>query len=131
MLQVAGIATVAEAGNDATPPDVCIVEGPSLAANDDSCHITPNPFSVSGVPTILLLPEPNNKQRRKALNAGYTIVIGTPASPRLLYRRIAHALQNSRRSKRLARAAQTLAITVPAEGKTQEQPALMADAPAN
>jgi DNA-binding NarL/FixJ family response regulator len=100
--EISGIATVAEAAGAGAvaPPDIFIVEGPSLAANDEAEEVSTNPFAASGIPTILLLPNATSEQRRKATRAGYAIVIGMPASPRLLYRRIAHALQNARRAKR-------------------------------
>jgi DNA-binding NarL/FixJ family response regulator len=100
--QISGIATVAEAAGVCAlaAPDLFIVEGPSLAANDEDDEISANPFAASGIPTILLIPDATMLQRRKAARAGYAIVIGMPASPRLVYRRIAHALQNARRVKR-------------------------------
>jgi DNA-binding NarL/FixJ family response regulator len=105
--EISGIATVADAAGVCTTasPDLIIVEGPSLAANDEADEISPNPFATSGIPTILLLPNATNEQRRKATRAGYAIVLGTPVSPRLLYRRIAHVLQNARRAKRRVEAA--------------------------
>jgi DNA-binding NarL/FixJ family response regulator len=105
--KICGIATVAEAAGACAEgsPDLFIIEGPSLAANDENDEVTANPFAASGIPTILLLPNATSVQRRKAARAGYAIVIGMPASPRLLYRRIAHALQNARRVKRRIEAA--------------------------
>lgn len=100
--RISGIATVAEAAGVCAQdaPDLFIVEGPSLAANDEADEVSANPFAASGIPTILLLPNPTTIQRRKAARAGYAVVLGMPVSPRLLYRRIAHALQNARRAKR-------------------------------
>lgn len=104
---IASIATVAEVATvtDA-PPDIFVIEGPSLAANDEAGSISPNPFSASGIPAILLLPAATSEQRRLAARAGYSVVLGAPVPPRLLYRRIAHLLQNARRAKRRAQQGQ-------------------------
>ena len=98
--EVTGIATVADAGKSGPLPDLFIVEGPSLADNDHGDEISANPFAASGVAAILLIPAATNIQRRKAIQAGYQIVIATPASPRLIYRRIGHVLQIARRVRR-------------------------------
>lgn len=99
--EIESIATVAEAPTAARiAPDVFIVEGPSLAANDEAGSISSNPFLASGIPTILLLPAATTEQRRRATKAGYSVVLGAPVPPRLLYRRIAHLLQVARRAKR-------------------------------
>ena len=98
--EVQGIATVAEACAGGSAPDLYLVEGPSLAANDEGGTISPNPFAASGIPTILMLPSPTNDHRRLALRAGYAFALAAPVSPRLLYRRIAQLLQNARRAKR-------------------------------
>lgn len=124
---IVGIATVADAGNGAAPADLYIVEGPSLAANDDGDGISPNPFAASGIATILLLPDATNTQRRKALNAGYSIVIGLPVSPRLLYRRIGHVMQIARRAKQ--RGAIALAVNARIEPVAHEEPALAVSIP--
>lgn len=101
--EVLSIATIAEVATvTGALPDIFIVEGPSLAANDEAGSISSNPFSASGIPAILLLPAPTNEQRRAAMRAGYSVVLGAPVPPRLLYRRIAHLLQNARRAKRRA-----------------------------
>ena len=97
--EIAGIATVAETST-ASPPDLYLIEGPSLAANDAGGSISPNPFAASAIPTILMLPEPTAEQRRMALRAGYTVVLAAPVPVRLLYRRVAQLLQNARRTKR-------------------------------
>jgi|GEM_PF-991767 len=97
--EIAGIATVAETST-ASLPDLFLIEGPSLSANDAGGSIAPNPFAASTIPTVLMLPEPTNEQRRAALRAGYTIVLAAPVPHRLLYRRIAQLLQNARRAKR-------------------------------
>jgi DNA-binding NarL/FixJ family response regulator len=99
--EIEGIATVAERSS-VSVPDLYLVEGPSLSANDAGGAISPNPFAASGIPTILMLPEPTNDQRRMALRAGYTIVLAAPVPLRLLYRRVAQLLQNARRAKRRA-----------------------------
>lgn len=99
--EIAGIATVAET-SAVTAPDLYLIEGPSLSANDAGGAISPNPFAASTIPTILMLPEPTDAQRRMALRAGYTIVLAAPVPLRLLYRRIAQLLQNARRAKRRA-----------------------------
>lgn len=96
---ITAIATVAETST-VSPPDLYLIEGPILAANDAGGAISPNPFAASAIPTILMLPEPTNEQRRLALRAGYTIVLAAPVPLRLLYRRIAQLLQNARRAKR-------------------------------
>jgi len=57
--EIAGIATVAETSS-ASPPDLYIVEGPSLSANDAGGSIAPNPFAASAIPTVLILPEPTS-----------------------------------------------------------------------
>ncbi|HRF07169.1 MAG TPA: hypothetical protein PL193_00770 [Xanthobacteraceae bacterium] len=99
--EVESIATVAEVPSVAwTAPDVFIVEGPSRAANEEAGSISSNPFLASGIPTILLLPAATNEQRRRAIKAGYSVVLGAPVPPRLLYRRIAHLMQVTRRAKR-------------------------------
>lgn len=98
---IVGIATVAET-SAATPADLYLIEGPSLSANDAGGSISPNPFAASAIPTVLMLPEPTNEQRRMALRAGYTIVLAAPVPIRLLYRRIAQLLQNARRAKKRA-----------------------------
>ena len=85
-----------------TAPDLYLIEGPSLSANDAGGAISPNPFAASRIPTILMLPEPTDAQRRMALRAGYTIVLAAHVPLRLLYRRIAQLLQNARRAKRRA-----------------------------
>ncbi len=97
--QITGIATVAETST-ASPPDLYLIEGPSLSANDAGGSISPNPFAASAIPTILMLPEPTAEQRRLALRAGYTVVLAAPVPVRLLYRRVAQLLQNARRAKR-------------------------------
>jgi DNA-binding NarL/FixJ family response regulator len=97
--EIAGIATVAETST-ASLPDLFLIEGPSLSANDAGGSISSNPFAASMIPTVLMLPEPTNEQRRAALRAGYTIVLAAPVPHRLLYRRIAQLLQNARRAKR-------------------------------
>ncbi len=97
--EIARIATIAEAAA-AGAADLFLIEGPSLAANDEGAAISPNPFSACRAPVILMLPEPTNEQRRMALRAGYTAVLSTPVPPRLLYRRIAQLLQNARRARR-------------------------------
>ncbi len=97
-LEISGIATVAE--TPAVSPDLYLIEGPGLSANDTGGAIAPNPFVASGVPAILMLPEPTSEQRRIALRAGYTVVLAAPVPLRLLYRRIAQVLQNARRAKR-------------------------------
>jgi DNA-binding NarL/FixJ family response regulator len=99
--EIAGIATVAET-SAVSPPDLYLIEGPSLSANDAGGSIAHNPFAASAIPTILMLPEPTSEQRRLALRAGYTVVLAAPAPLRLLYRRIAQLLQNARRAKRRA-----------------------------
>ncbi len=98
--QMIGIATVAETAGAASQPDLYLISGPTLAANDSGSSIVANPFATSGIPTILMLPEPTKEQRRSALRAGYTIVLAAPVPPRLLYRRVAQLLQNARRAKR-------------------------------
>lgn len=101
MPDVSGIANVAEAAfNRVPPPELFVVHGATLAANDDGDAISPNPFTASGAPAILLLPEASNFARRSAAKAGYPVVLGTPVSARLLYWRIAHVLQVARRAKR-------------------------------
>jgi DNA-binding NarL/FixJ family response regulator len=97
--EIAGIATVAET-SAVSPPDLYLIEGPSLSANDAGGSIAPNPFAASAIPTVLMLPEPTSEQRRLALRAGYTVVLAAPVPLRLLYRRIAQLLQNARRAKR-------------------------------
>lgn len=99
--KIESIATVAEVPTVArTAPDVFVVEGPSLAANEEAGSISSNPFIASGIPTILLLPAATTEQRRRATRAGYSVVLGAPVAPRLLYRRIAHLLQIARRTRR-------------------------------
>jgi len=99
--EIVGIATVAETSK-LHAPDLFLIEGPGLAANDSGGAITHNPFAASSIPTILMLPEPTSEQRRIALRAGYTVVMAAPAPVRLLYRRVAQLLQNARRAKRRA-----------------------------
>jgi len=99
--EIAGIATVAETSS-VPVPDLFLVEGPSLSANDSGGFIAPNPFAASSIPTILMLPEPTGEQRRLALRTGYTIVLAAPVPVRLLYRRVAQLLQNARRARRRA-----------------------------
>ncbi len=84
--EISGIATVADAPSAcaAGSPDIFIVEGPSLAANDENDEVSANPFAASGIPTILLLPNATSEQRRKATRAGYSIAIGVRVSPRLV-----------------------------------------------
>ncbi|MBS4084838.1 MAG: hypothetical protein KGZ73_14915 [Rhizobiales bacterium] len=101
--EIAGIATVAETSS-APAPDLFLIEGPSLSANDPGSFIVPNPFAASSIPAILMLPEPTSEQRRLALRAGYTIVLAAPVPVRLLYRRVAQLLQNARRARRRAEA---------------------------
>ena len=97
--EIAGIATVAEIAS-VPAPDLFLIESQSLAANDAGGNLPPNPFAASGIPTVLLLPEPTNEQRRAAIRAGFSIVLAAPVPHRLLYRRIAQLLQNARRAKR-------------------------------
>jgi DNA-binding NarL/FixJ family response regulator len=126
------IPTVAEAANIAIAmPDLIVIEGPSLAANDEAGSISANPFATSGIPTILLLPDATNEMRRTAIRAGYSIVLGAPVSPRLLYRRIAHLLQNARRMKRRAEAALERSRKETLEEVPPLQVALLAEAPAH
>lgn len=103
-LEIAGIATVAETST-ASLPDLFLIEGLSFAANDAGALTSQNPFAASAIPTVLMLPEPTNEQRRAALRAGYTVVLAAPVPHRLLYRRIAQLLQNARRAKRRAETA--------------------------
>jgi hypothetical protein len=101
MPDVSGIANVAEAASSRIPPpELFVVHGATLAANDDGGAISPNPFTASGAPAILLLPDASSFARKAAAKAGYPVVLGTPVSARLLYRRIAHVLQVTRRAKR-------------------------------
>lgn len=124
---VSGIATVAEAlGQGAAQPDVFIIQGPVLSANDDGVEISANPLAARGIATILLLPGATMLLRRKAARAGYSIVIGAPASPRLLYRRIAHSLQNARRAKRREQKIQEQA-TAKAQAQAEPEVTLVAD----
>lgn len=116
VFEIASVATVAEAATVAGgPPDIFLIEGPSLAANDVGGAISPNPFAASGVPTLLMLPEATGEQRRMAVRAGYSAVLGTPVPPRLLYRRIAHLLQKARRTRRRRLALQESRGTPPAD----------------
>lgn len=126
---VLNIATVADASLAGTP-DLFLIEGPSLAANDEGGAISPNPFITSGVPTILMLPSPTNEQRRMALRAGYTVVLAAPVPPRLLYRRIAHLLQNARRAKRRLESGLQESRAAALESVAPAQVALLADVPA-
>jgi DNA-binding NarL/FixJ family response regulator len=128
--EIAGIATVAETSS-ASPPDLYIVEGPSLSANDAGGSIAPNPFAASAIPTVLILPEPTSEQRRAALLAGYAVVLAAPVSVRLLYRRIAQLLQNARRAKRRAEFAATRDKNKRLEEVSPAQVALLAEATAN
>jgi DNA-binding NarL/FixJ family response regulator len=99
--EISGIATVAEV-SAVPPPDLFLIQGLSFAANDEGGTIPQNPFAPSAIPTVLMLDELTNEQRRAALRAGYSIVLSAPVPPRLLYRRIAQLLQNARRAKRRA-----------------------------
>ena len=98
--EIACIATVAEASG--VSPDLYLIEGPALSANDAGAFISPNPFAASSIPTILMLENPTSEQRRIAVRQGYTIVLSAPVPLRLLYRRIAQLLQNARRAKKRA-----------------------------
>lgn len=99
---VAGISAVSEAARFVSDqPDLYIIDHGSLAANDDAA-VLPNPLAGTGAASILLLAGATAAQRREASRAGYTAVLGTPVSTRLLYRRIAHVLQIARRTKRRA-----------------------------
>lgn len=126
--EIAGIATVAEKSAVATP-DLYLVEGPSLSANDAGGAISSNPFAASGVPTILMLPEPTSEQRRMALRAGYMIVLAAPVPLRLLYRRIAQLLQNARRAKRRNEFSAGRREKRRGEEVSAAQPVLRAEAP--
>jgi hypothetical protein len=126
--EIAGIATVAETST-VSPPDLYLIEGPSLAANDAGGSISPNPFAASTIPTILMLPEPTNEQRRMALRAGYTVVLAAPVPVRLLYRRIAQLLQNARRAKRRANYAAETHYNNRLEEVSPAQVALLAEVP--
>ena len=128
--EVAGIATVAETST-ASLPDLFLIEGPSLAANDVRGLISQNPFAASAIPTVLMLPEPTNEQRRAALRAGYTIVLAAPVPHRLLYRRIAQLLQNARRAKRRAESAVARARSKNFEELAPQQDALRIEVPAH
>jgi DNA-binding NarL/FixJ family response regulator len=129
-LEVFCIATVAEASAVGPAPDLFLIEGPSLAANDEGGAISPNPFAASGIPAVLMLPEPTSEQRRMALRAGYIIVLAAPVPPRLLYRRIAHLLQNARRAKRRAEAGVQESRSKPLEQVAPAEVALFANVPA-
>jgi hypothetical protein len=101
MPDVTGIANVAEAAViRLPPPELFVLHGATLAANDDGASISPNPFATSGAPAILLLPDASASARKSAAKAGYPVVLATPVSARLLYRRIAHVLQVARRARR-------------------------------
>lgn len=128
--EIVSVATVAEAATaPGGPPDIFIIEGPSLAANDEGGAISLNPFAASGIPTLLMLPAATSEQRRLAIRAGYSVVLGAPVPPRLLYRRIAHLLQNARRARRRAQSAvqesrgTALANRAPAERAPVKVPA--------
>jgi hypothetical protein len=124
------IATVADASAAGSSADIYLIEGPSLAANDEGGAVSPNPFAASGVPAILMLPVPSNEQRRLALRAGYTVVLAAPVPPRLLYRRIAHLLQNARRAKRRAETVRQESRSAPLANVAPVEVALLADVPA-
>lgn len=126
--EIAGIATVAETSTAFTP-HLYLIEGPSLAANDEAGSISPNPFAASAIPTVLMLPDPTIEQRRAALRAGYTLVLAAPVPHRLLYRRIAQLLQNARRAKRRVQSV-TRGSRKPIVETGNEAP-LLADAPAH
>lgn len=128
--EIAGIATVAETATG-SPPDLYLIEGPSLSANDAGGSISSNPFAASTIPTILILPEPTSEQRRAALRAGYTIVLAAPVPLRLLYRRIAQLLQNARRAKRRTEFARSRQPKKRLEEVPPAQVALLAEAPAH
>lgn len=128
--EIISIATVAETST-ASPPDLYLIEGPSLAANDAGGSISPNPFAASAIPTVLMLPEPTNEQRRAALRAGYTVVLAAPVPLRLLYRRIAQLLQNARRAKRRAEFETGGNRSERLKEVPSAQVALMAEAPAH
>ncbi|MBY0532667.1 MAG: hypothetical protein K2P86_11925 [Xanthobacteraceae bacterium] len=128
--EVSGIATVAETST-ASPPDLYLIEGPCLSANDAGGSVSPNPFAASGIPAVLMVPEPTNEQRRAALRAGYTIVLAAPVPHRLLYRRIAQLLQNARRGKRRAEALAERTRKKPLEEVAPAQVAPRAEAPAH
>jgi DNA-binding NarL/FixJ family response regulator len=126
---IACIATVAETCTS-SPPDLYLIEGPSLSANDTGGSTAPNPFATSGIPTVLMLPQPTNEQRRAAVRAGYTIVLAAPVPARLLYRRIAQLLQNARRAKRRSESAKERGEQKRLEEVAPAQVALLAEAPA-
>lgn len=128
--EIAGIATVAETPA-VSPPDLYLIEGPILSANDAGGAISPNPFAASAIPTILMLPEPTNEQRRMALRAGYTIVLAAPVPVRLLYRRIAQLLQNARRAKRRAEFAPNRKREREVETASPAQAAVLLEVPAH
>jgi DNA-binding NtrC family response regulator len=123
------IATVAETCTS-SPPDLYLIEGASFSANDAGGMIAPNPFAASAIPTILMLPQPTNEQRRAAIRAGYTIVLAAPVPTRLLYRRIAQLLQNARRAKRRAELTKGRGEQRRLDEAAPAQVALRAEAPA-
>lgn len=127
---ITAIATVAETST-VLPPDLYLIEGPILAANDAGGAISPNPFAASAIPTILMLPEPTSEQRRLALRAGYTIVLAAPVPPRLLYRRIAQLLQNARRTKRRMEFTSASSTARQHQEITPEPESLRAELPVN
>lgn len=124
-----GIATIADV-SAAGMPDLFVIDGPGLCANDPGGSISPNPFVSSGIPVILMLPSPTSEQRRAALRAGYTIILASPVPPRLLYRRIAQLLQNARRAKRRAEANARLTKERSREETASHHVTMLADASA-
>lgn len=128
--EITGIATVAETSSASTP-DLYLIEGPSLSANDAGGSIAPNPFAMSAIPTVLILPEPTSEQRRAALRAGYTVVLTAPVPLRLLYRRIAQLLQNARRAKRRTEFAAARGENKRLEEVSPAQVTLLVEATAN
>jgi DNA-binding NtrC family response regulator len=79
------------------PFDLCIVDARALGSGSQT-KVFPSPFQ-DGTPAILIAADVSVSQD-VATAAGYRAVIGSPVTPRLLYRRMGSILQKARRAAR-------------------------------
>lgn len=83
--------------------DACLVVESDLVPDAKPCPFCPAPGLSSGVPSVMMVPAVTAFQRRNARRAGYYAVVAANIGPRMLYRRLAAALQGRRPADRIKR----------------------------
>jgi DNA-binding response OmpR family regulator len=102
MQRVFPAATLEEARQAAveTTPDLCVVDPRRLASAAAAPRLPRNPFDPARTPGILLATDTTRETIKTAGANGFSVVLGIPVVPRLLYRRIGSLLQRVRRAER-------------------------------